>query len=177
MLVTNAIICSSGIPTCFYVETNVTARGHYCQDAICFQCPSGYYGPDAQVCLQCPFAQSTVTGSAQCSTVLKHANSGLLKTYIPWGITKINVQLWGGGGGGDSGLGRNTGYPPSSGGGGGFSSCNITVRSNSYMNVIVGGGAVQNHENRTRRTGGASVTLLAIFQDLQSNLSFLSLTI
>ena len=150
-----AVFCrSSGDAMCRLNVDYSPAYGYQCVDDVCVKCPSGYYGPDAIVCKQCPFAQSTVTGSKQCGTVLKHVDAGLELTYIPWGISKINVRLWGGGGGGDSGLGTNTGYPPASGGGGGFSTCNITVRENTYLNVITGGGAVQNHENRTRRTGG-----------------------
>ena len=135
MLVTNAIICSSGIPTCFYVETNVTARGHYCQDAICFQCPSGYYGFDGKTCIQCPTGTSSVEGSISCGTSLTFDHPGLQKAYIPSDVAKINVRLWGGGGA-DSTTDGTTVF----GGSGSFTSCNISIPTTTTLYVLVGDG-------------------------------------
>lgn len=94
--------------------------------------------------------------------MLNHTEPGLLKTYIPWGIKKIHVRLWGGGGAGDSSLGTNTGYPPASGGGGGFSSCNITVKENTTIYIIVAGGGINNHLNRFANSGGINEPIIVI---------------
>ena len=114
--------------------------GYYCKQKTCFRCPSGYFGTDGKVCSECPFATSSVKGSNKCSATLHHTNPGMYRTHMPFGITKINVRLWGGGGAGDASFAAS--YFANSGGGGGYSTCNITVRANSSIQVLVGGGAI-----------------------------------
>jgi hypothetical protein len=66
---------------------------------------------------------------------------GLHRFFIPLGIKKIAVRLWGGGGAGDQCGGSPDNFNPAGGGGGGFSSCNISVTPNSSIYVLVAGGA------------------------------------
>ena len=133
MSVANAVLCSSGSPSCFYVETNLTARGYYCQDAICFQCPSGYYGVDGKTCIHCPTGTSSVEGSISCGTSLAFVHTGMQKVYIPSEVAKINVRLWGGGGADGANYGS-TAF----GGGGAFTSCNISIPTSTTLYVLVG---------------------------------------
>ena len=62
----------------------------------------------------------------------------MLEAYIPYGVTKINVKLWGGGGGSDHSLDLE--YPSQAGGGGGYSSCTLDVPMNQEIYVIIAGG-------------------------------------
>lgn len=133
--------------SCLYTgvcQTNqgVIIPGYYCQANKCYQCPSGFYGTTGIACNKCPQGFSSTIGAGKCSLKLSLDIPGLQKTYIPSNVTKINVKLWGAGGGGDTG-----GYapwPPGSGGGGAYASCNITVKPNSYIYVVVAGGGKTN---------------------------------
>lgn len=118
---------------------------------------------DGITCRQCPFATSSPPGAKKCSAVVRLAKPGLFLTYIPHGISKINVRLWGGGGGGDANYqlanisfaNMKSPIDPAAGGGGGFSSCNISVQQNSYIYVLVGGGGKAIFKQDVK-TGGPS---------------------
>ena len=119
----------------------------------------GTYGTDGKTCSACPYGTwSPNLGQSICSDIFSYSNSGLHKTYIPFGVTKINVKLWGGGGGSDRSDGSDrfstTSYISRSGGGGGFTSCNITVSSNSSIYIIVAGGGSANTTGFTINSGG-----------------------
>ena len=93
-----------------------------------------------------------MAGSSTCGSAFNFTAVGLQTLYIPIGVTKINVRLWGGGGvGGRSGLDKS---PGSSGGGGGFSSCNISVQMDSIIYVIVAGGGLSKADNQIDFSGG-----------------------
>ena len=115
-------------------------------------CPSGTYGTDGKTCPNCPFATSSVGASKVCSKQLLHTKVGFFQTYIPYGISKISIRLWGAGGGGCNGVNPDT--PPRAGGGGGFTTCNLTVQENSRIFVLVGGGAKGNGDPFEKRFGG-----------------------
>ena len=130
----------------------VILPGYFCQSAQCFQCASGFYSTDGKVCRKCPQGFSSIIGAGSCSIQLSLDIPGLQKTYIPSNVTKINVKLWGGGGGGDTSSYLD--WPPGSGGGGAFASCNITVKPNSYINILVAGGGKTNALHRSSNVGG-----------------------
>lgn len=131
--------CSSvGTSTCLNALRNV-APGYYCQRSVCYECPIGKYGTDGKKCRSCPATTWTSsTGQSKCSDTLKFSAPGLITSYIPTGVAKINVKLWGGGGGGD--ISGSDKWFAQSGGSGGFASCNITVTAAKNIYVIVAGG-------------------------------------
>jgi hypothetical protein len=143
--------------SCYYSGVCATNQGailpgYYCQARQCYKCPSGTYSTTGTVCRKCPQGFSSVVGAGRCSVELSLDIPGLQRTYIPSNVTKINVKLWGAGGGGDT-----SGYvewPPGSGGGGAFASCNITVKPNSYLSVIVAGGGQTNPLTYYANVGG-----------------------
>ena len=151
------ISCSSaGGGVCLTTSVNtrqqIVAEGYYCKSSVCVPCPSGTYGIDGKTCRSCPFATSSVGGSTVCTTQLRHTTVGFFQTYIPYGISKISIRLWGGGGGGC--FGRLAATPPQAGGGGGFSTCTLSVQEDSRIFVLVGGGAKGNGDFTVERLGG-----------------------
>lgn len=131
--------CSSAdTSTCLYAS-RVVAPGFYCERSVCYKCPMGMYGIDGKKCSNCPDTTWTSsTGQTRCTDTLIFSTSGLIKSYIPMGVAKINVKLWGGGGAGDV-SGSET-WLAQSGGSGGFASCNITVAVQTNMYIVVAGG-------------------------------------
>jgi hypothetical protein len=131
--------CSSvGISTCLYAS-RVVAPGFYCERSVCYKCPIGKYGNDGKKCRTCPATTWTSsTGQSKCSDTLIFSTPGLIKSYIPMGVSKINVKLWGGGGAGD--VSGSKQWLAQSGGSGGFASCNITVVMPTNIYVVVAGG-------------------------------------
>ena len=143
---------SAGASTCFFSSTQTIAFGYQCVDNTCTRCPPGFYSDDGKTCQQCDLGFSSIIGSSRCGSTFNFISSGLQTLYIPIGVTKINVRLWGGGGvGGWSGLDQS---PGSSGGGGGFSSCNISVPMDSIIYVLVAGGGKSKADNEIAFSGG-----------------------
>ena len=138
--------------------------GYYCESSKCLPCPSGSYGADGITCTPCAFGTSSPPISSSCGKRLLNTIVGLQKFYIPFGVRKINVRLWGGGGAGDQGGGESTGYPPHAGGGGGFSMCNVTVKQNSFIYVLVAGGAYGSTDLKYIDPGGTYCTVRVIYQ-------------
>jgi Glycine rich protein len=135
-------VCASiGANTCLDRKTiGIPAPGYYCKNDLCIKCPVGTYGTDGQNCLPCPFATwSNTVGQKSCGTSFTYSTPGLQKSYIPYGVTKIIVKLWGGGGGSDTSLDP-TNYVSHAGGSGGYASCNITVPHSRNVYLIIGGG-------------------------------------
>jgi hypothetical protein len=152
-MASRTISCSSaGSSICMNTLTQVVAPGYYCQTDLCFQCPVGYYGTDGKTCCKCDFAKWSEPGSSSCYSQIKYTKPALVKAYIPYGVTKINVRLWGGGGGGDSS--RDNWWLANSGGGGAFATCNVTVRSDSDIYITVAGGGVYYEHAEFLATGG-----------------------
>lgn len=157
-------MCSSfGSSICRDSLSNTTASGYFCMQSICYKCSPGYYGTDGISCQKCEFGTWSVSGAATCGFSSIYSTPGFFEAYIPYGVTKINVRLWGGGGAGDACNGAPD-YLPSAGGGGGFSSCNITVQMDTNVYVIVAGGAIANPDNYISNTGGQSPTEAASCQ-------------
>ena len=147
-------ICSAlQASTCYYNSTKAIATGYQCIQDSCYQCTTGFFSNDGKSCQSCPYGTASATRAAFCSSSLKLRTPGLQKMYIPMGVTKINVRLWGGGGGGSK-SGDPEFYYPSSGGGGGYSSCNITVQMQSNIYVIVAGGGKAEANSMIQATGG-----------------------
>lgn len=133
-------ICSAVDSICRFGQS--VAAGYYCEQNKCLPCPIGSYGPDGSQCISCPNATwSIATASTFCNTAFSYSVPGSYSFFIPEGVTKIHVSLWGGGGGGDS-AGDNIGeeFRTAPGGGGGFASCNITVVPKSTLYYLVAGG-------------------------------------
>ena len=154
------ITCSSaGAATC---QNNFQiAAGYYCEQSVCTQCAIGTYGTDGKTCSACPYGTwAPNLGQQNCSSIFSFSTPGLHATYIPFGVTKINIKLWGGGGGSDLSDGSDPSSPFSyisrAGGGGGFTSCNVTVPANSSIYVIVAGGGLANTGLATN-VGGSSL--------------------
>ena len=155
----SSITCiSSGAPTCVNSTSHI-AVGYYCKQNVCIKCPTGTFGNDGKVCQPCPYATwAPDLGQSSCGTTFSYSAAGLQQTYIPFGVTKINVKLWGGGGGGD--LTEEDPlqlYFSRSGGGGGYTSCNITVPMSKPIYVIVAGGGGAG--NGTMNLGGRYLLL------------------
>lgn len=151
-------ICASspGSATCVDAATlSVPQPGYTCQKSLCYKCSTGTYGPDGKTCKPCPFGTwAPNTGSSSCSNSFTYSSPGSQEVYIPYGVTKVMVRLWGGGGGGDNSNDLN--FVSHSGGGGGFTSCNITVKmSNNLIVVVAGGGAAG---NQPTNSGGKTET-------------------
>ena len=122
---------------------NQAVAGYKCVDSVCYKCPTGYFGTDGKTCRSCGLYQSSAEGSGECSDVISQVVPGLHSLFIPPGIKKINVRLWGGGGAGDQcGAIAADGFTPSGGGGGGFSKCDMSVTPNSTIFMLVAGGAI-----------------------------------
>ena len=114
--------------------------GYYCVDDTCKKCPTGSYGTDGSKCHPCPFGTwAPTTGSLKCASSFTYSTAGLQKVYIPFGVTGITAQLWGGGGGSDSSLDP-INFVSHSGGSGGYAACNLTVPHSHNIYVVVGGG-------------------------------------
>ena len=75
--------------------------GYHCVNSRCVRCPVGSYGPDGKNCYPCPFATWAKAGQATCSSTFIYSVAKLHTAYIPFGVDKVKIQLWGGGGGGD----------------------------------------------------------------------------
>ena len=137
---------ASAVPVClgssacaFAASPGVVVPGYYCKQDTCIKCPVGTFGANGKTCSQCTFATwAPSTGSSKCLSSFSYLVPGIQKSYVPFGVTKIVVKLWGAGGGSDSSLDSN--YVAYSGGGGGFSSCNITVPHSKNVYLIIGGG-------------------------------------
>jgi hypothetical protein len=138
------IFCNSALNTYCVRRSDTLNRvvtGYYCSNSVCAMCPSGTYGTDGKTCRACGPYQSSAEGSDRCSESISQVVPGLRRFWIPPGISKIHVRLWGGGGAGDQCGGSPDSFNPAGGGGGGFSSCNISVTPNSSIYVLVAGGA------------------------------------
>lgn len=148
-----------GVGTCKNTLTAVAEAGYYCPNSgikECTKCPSGYYGNNGKTCENCIAGTTSISGSTDrlsCKLLLNFLNNGSETVYVPFGIEKVHVKMWGGGGGGDTC--KAASYYPSSGGGGGYSSCNITVKQNSNLFVIVGGGGETNDNVLSANLGGS----------------------
>jgi hypothetical protein len=135
---------------------------------VCELCPSGTFSNDGVSCRPCPYATSSIPGAKTCSSTIRFGVQGKFLTYVPYGVSKINVRLWGAGGGGDSNYffnnvsygGDSSTLDPRAGGGGGFSACNISVIPNSFVHVIVGGGGREIFGPK-ENTGGLSFSLIS----------------
>ena len=132
------------IPVCSRMNKDgvgaAAVPGYSCVDGTCVKCPTGTYGTDGQFCKPCPFATWAPTpGSSQCGAKFAYSIAGIHDVHIPFGVTKIHVQLWGAGGGADNSEALE-GLLSYSGGSGGFLSCNVTVPMGEKAYVIVGGG-------------------------------------
>lgn len=128
----------------------VPAPGYHYVDGKCVRCPIGTFGTDGASCDQCPFATwAPNTGQSSCSASFTYSTVGQQLSYMPFGVNKINVTMWGGGGGGDK-----SADPTSSraGGGGGYLSCIVTVPMSQNVYVIVAGGGGAN--SAIQNTGG-----------------------
>ena len=134
-------ICPGVDSVCRFGST--LAVGYRCVERICEPCPLGSYGSNGRSCVKCPLATwSTSVASTFCNTTFEYSKPGSQKFYIPAGVTRINVKLWGGGGGGGDSLSKDVTFKPNAGGGGGFVSCNLTVSSETYVYFIVAGGGL-----------------------------------
>ena len=162
LFLSSTVICVNK-PYCYASDTRLVSTGYACVNKICELCPSGTFSNDGISCRTCPYATSSIPGSKTCGSTIRFNAFGSFSTYIPYGISKINVRLWGGGGGGDANAlqenvswnGISTSLDPRAGGGGGFSACNITVIQNTFVRVIVGGGGKDSF-GFTDFTGGVS---------------------
>ena len=139
------------------------AAGYFCEQSICHKCPLGTYGTDGKGCNPCPYATWTdVTGAKSCKTSFLFSKPGKQKMFIPYGVSKINVKLWGGGGSGSdkAAISDKNIHFSVSGGGGGFSSCNISVTPNEYVYIIVAsGGSPSSEKYRENLEGGCTFKL------------------
>ena len=135
--------CDPELLTCFksskkgkgYTENT----GYHCVDRRCVQCPVGSYGPDGKNCFPCPFATWSATGQTTCHSKFIYSKAGPYIAYIPFGVDKINIKLWGAGGGGDESMDSRT-FVAHAGGGGGYTSCNVSVPMSQKVYLTVGGG-------------------------------------
>lgn len=127
--------------------------GYYCQAGKCYQCPTGHFGTNGLSCTRCPHGTASLIGSTSCGTVFNFSSPGFQELYIPFGVNKINVRMWGGGGGG-SHSGNTILFPASSGGGAGFVSCNISVTMDSNIFILTAGGAKDKSNNYIPDSGG-----------------------
>ena len=135
--------CDPDLLVCFKKSNNKKGytenTGYHCVNELCIQCPVGSYGPDGINCYPCPFATwAPQTGQTTCNSTLIYSTAGLHSAYIPFGVNKINIKLWGAGGGGGESSQQN--FDAHTGGGGGYTSCNITVPMSQNTYVTVGGG-------------------------------------
>jgi hypothetical protein len=148
---------------CYASDTKLVSTGYGCVKKVCELCPSGTFSNDGVSCRPCPYATSSIPGAKACSSTIRFSAQGRFLTYVPYGVSKINVRLWGGGGGGDANFffnnvsygGFSSTLDPRGGGGGGFSACNISVIPNSFVHVIVGGGGIDTFSSKDS-TGGLS---------------------
>ena len=120
--------------------------GHFLIGSTSYPCPVGTYGVDGKTCHPCPFATwSPSTGQTHCGrsfTYSYSASSASQLLYIPYGVTAINVKLWGGGGQGSGGgdISKTSSIRGGGGRGGSYSSCNVSVTMDQNVYVIVGRG-------------------------------------
>jgi hypothetical protein len=155
-----------GVGTCYDTSTSTAAAGYYCPKSgikECTKCLSGYYGSNGRTCEKCVLGTTSVSGSTDpqsCKLLLNFFNNGSEIVYVPFGIEKVHVKMWGGGGGGDTC--KSLTYYPASGGGGGYASCNITVKQNSNLYVIVGGGGETNDNVLSQNLGGSPVRICSL---------------
>lgn len=140
MAATTPICISTGQATCLdRASLGTIVKGYYCEDDTCKKCPTGTTG-DGNKCTPCPFGTwAPVAGSIKCGTQFTYSVAGLQKVYIPFGVTGVVAQLWGGGGGSDTSLDQ-TNLVSHSGGSGGFAACNLTVPHSRNIYIVVGGG-------------------------------------
>ena len=152
---------SNSANTCMDAATvSVPVPGYYCSNDQCLKCPIGTFGTDGKVCVPCPFAQwQPELGKTSCASSFTYENPGMIKSYIPYGVDKIIVRVWGGGGGSDNTLDLN--YVTHSGGSGGYSACNMTVTNSQPVYVIVAGGGGANA--LTNNPGGLCLVSLLPF--------------
>ena len=165
MSVIYPICSSSGAAICLWNHLQTAAIGYFCQQSICHKCPAGTYGADGKSCNPCPYATwADLSGTKSCQTSFLFSKPGKQKLFIPYGVSKINVKLWGGGGGGGGGGSDKTAVSSQNihfsesggggGGGGGFASCNISVTDNEYVYVIVAGGGNPSSNKYIENLGG-----------------------
>ena len=126
--------------TCLDAETISYLVVGYCSYDVCFPCPAGTFGTDDKKCNPCSFATwQPELGQTKCGSSFTYETALTIKSYIPYGGTKIIVKVRDGGGSSDSTT--DIDYVGHSSGSGGFSSCNKTVpRSNPLYVIIAGGG-------------------------------------
>lgn len=141
---TPVIYCDSALNTYCRRKSdplNKVVPGYSCSNSVCTICPSGTFGIDGITCLKCGPYLSSSEGADKCSNSVSQVVPGLRKFYIPLGIKKIHVQLWGGGGAGDQCGYFPDAFNPAGGGGGGYASCNVSVTPDSNIYVLVAEGA------------------------------------
>jgi Glycine rich protein len=167
-----------GVGTCYDTSTSTAAAGYYCPISgikECTKCQSGYYGSNGRTCEICGLGTTSVSGSTDpqsCKLQLNFFNNGSEIVYVPFGIEKVHVKMWGGGGGGDT---CKSDYIAASGGGGGYASCNITVKQNSNLYVIVGGGGETNDNVQSQNLGGSPVPIFSLEKIQSPIIALLSL--
>lgn len=135
--------CDPELLACFKKSNNkkgyTVNTGYHCVNNLCVECPVGSYGPDGINCYRCPFATWSAAGQTTCRSRFIYSAAGLHSAYIPFGVGKINIKLWGAGGGGDESMDHRT-FVAHAGGGGGYTSCNVSVPMSQKVYVMVGGG-------------------------------------
>ena len=165
MSVIYPICSSSGAAICLWNHLQTAAIGYFCQQSICHKCPAGTYGADGKSCNPCPYATwADLSGTKSCQTSFLFSKPGKQKLFIPYGVSEINVKLWGGGGGGGISnkiaVSSQNIHSSESGGGGGFSSCNISVTPYEYVYIIVAGGGSPSSSKYIDKLGGIYILYL-----------------
>lgn len=162
---------SSGAAICVWNSLQIVAPGYFCEHSTCLKCPIGTYGSNGRKCIQCPYATWTdLIGSTSCQKSFAFSKPGVQKIFIPYGVNKINVKLWGGGGGsggegeGDQAVVFNENTAVSKlGSGGGFSTCNVSVTANEYVYIIVASGGRASSDKYIENLGGRCVSYLQLY--------------
>ena len=147
-------MCSAIDGICRYTSS-IVAVGYQCitPSNLCSKCPTGTYGDNGMSCASCPIGTwSQFSGSVFCSRSFTYSKEGGETLYIPREVKKVEVKLFGGGGGGF--VGGSAKWKPGFGGGGGYASCNITVKGDSLMYLIVAGGGKTESSIKGQNYGG-----------------------
>ena len=93
-MLSNITCSSSRASTCYNNIFLTAASGYYCKDSNCYQCPPGTFGTDGKFCNPCPFGTWTpLSGQLNCQLSLTFSIPTAQKVYIPYGVTKISVNL------------------------------------------------------------------------------------
>ena len=93
-MLSNITCSSSRASTCYNNIFLTAASGYYCKDSNCYQCPPGTFGTDGKFCNPCPFGSWTpLSGQPNCQLSFTYSIPIVQKVYIPYGVTKISVNL------------------------------------------------------------------------------------